>query len=65
MEYNGYTIYVSNIKQIVKNRGLLFDVDTNGKIIDWVLPSGTGQKTVYAQFKVDGFWLSNIFTYIS
>jgi len=32
MEYNGYTIYVSNIKQIVKNRGLLFDVDTNGKI---------------------------------
>jgi len=35
--------------------------DTNGKIIDWVLPSGTGQKTVYAQFKVDGFWLSNIF----
>lgn len=30
--------------------------DTNGKIIDWTLNPGTGQKTVYAEFKVDGVW---------
>lgn len=30
--------------------------DTNGKIIDWTLSPGIGQKTVYADFKVDGVW---------
>ncbi len=28
----------------------------NGQTIDWVLSSGSGQKTVYGQFKVDGTW---------
>ncbi len=29
-----------------------------GKIIGWTLPPGTGTKTVYAEFKVNGFWIS-------
>ena len=28
----------------------------NGKIIDWTLTEDGGQKTIYAQFKVDGTW---------
>ena len=30
--------------------------DMNGKVIDWLLTSGNGQKTVYVQFKIDGIW---------
>lgn len=30
--------------------------DTNGKVIDWILSDGYGQKTVYVQFKVMGVW---------
>ena len=32
------------------------DFNINGKIIDWSLAGDAGQKTVFAQFKVDGAW---------
>ncbi len=30
--------------------------DSNGQRISWILPSGNGQRTVFAQFKVNGSW---------
>ena len=39
--------------------------DSNGKIIDWKLSDGAGEKTVYAQFKVDGAWQTAISTTVN
>lgn len=42
------------------------DFNENGKIISWVLSEGAGEKTVFAQFKLNGVWqnpLSATITY--
>lgn len=37
--------------------------NSNPTTIDWTLSDGSGQKTIYAQFKIDGVWQPTILSY--